>query len=202
MKSFKVVLCLSIMMLILAGCQEGEPDPGETVTFPQTVTSVNGRIAVGVPDGWIAEPGETQFIMANSPDARAVGAGDLRTLTADQLYGIVNFLPNSSLGGMELTAESTPREILDALVARGSGAARTETDVNNRREFRTGGHDAIISRGTVNQDGTRYGSILGLIKYSDGIILLNFNTAEDATETHMEIIEDVMRSVVYPVTAP
>lgn len=199
MKVIRIVLLSMILALIVAGCQDKAPDPGETVTFPQSVTSLDGSLSVGYPEGWIAEAGDRQVIMANSAEARAVT--DLRTLTADQIFGIVNVIPNRDLNGLGLTEESTAREFLDAILSRGSGAARTETDVNNRREFRTGGHDAVIARGTVNNDGARYGSILALIRFDGSIVLLNFNTSEDAAESYMDTIESITRSVVFPAPA-
>ncbi len=200
MKVIRIVLLSMILALVMAGCKDKAPDPGETVTFPQSVTSIDGNLTVGYPEGWVVEAGDRQIIMANSAEARAVS--DLRTLSADQIFGIVNIIPNRDLNGLDLTEESTAREFLDAILSRGSNAARTETDVNNRREFRMGGHDAVIARGTVNNDGARYGSILALIRFDGAIVLLNFNTAEDSTESFMDTIESITRSVVYPAPAP
>lgn len=193
------MICSIILALVLAGCGGGEPDPGDTVVFPQSVTSLNGTISVGYPNGWVTQIGEEQFVLANSDAALTIA--DIRTLTADQIYGTISVIPNTSLGGLDLSAESTPRQFLDAILSRGGGPAGARTNIDNRQEFRMGGHDAIITRGTIENNDIRYGSIFALIKYSGAVVLLNFNTAADATENYVDVVEEIARSVIYPATA-
>ena len=188
MKLIKIVGFLSVLLILLAGCDSDNTEP--IAQLPQTMIDNTGVLQISYPDGWIATPEQVRVNIANSQQAFTNGSDNL---SEGQITGSAFFMGQADLDRYQLTTAATPREVLDAFI----DSSPVDVDINTRDEYTFGSYEAIISRGRIDRNGIFSGAIYSVIKVNNGFVLFLFSTLSDETEQFYDQVRQITTTLVY-----